>query len=38
MSFETFALIWPFLSVSLVIAATIFFTRLQDRARDRKAR
>ena len=38
MSFETFALIWPFLSITLVVVATIFFTRLQDRARDRKMR
>jgi hypothetical protein len=38
MSFETFALIWPFLSVVAVVGATLFFARLQDRAHDRKAR
>ena len=36
MSFETFALIWPFVSVGLVVAAVLFFARLQDRAHDRK--
>jgi hypothetical protein len=37
MSFETFALIWPFVSIGLVVGATLFFARLQDRAHDRKA-
>ena len=36
MSFETFALIWPFVGVGIAIAATVFFARLQDRAHDRK--
>jgi hypothetical protein len=33
MSFETFALIWPLLSISLVVGATLLIIRIQDRAR-----
>jgi hypothetical protein len=38
MSFETFALIWPFVSIVFVVGATLFLARLQDRAHDRKTR
>ena len=36
MGFETVALIWPFLSIGAVVAATLLFAWLQDRAHDRK--
>jgi nitrate reductase NapE component len=38
MTFETLALIWPVLSISAVVGATLLLVWFQDRAHDRKAR
>jgi len=37
MSFETFAFVWPVISISLVVGATLLVIWLQDRAKRRKA-
>jgi hypothetical protein len=36
LTFGTFALIWPFVSVGLAVGAVLLITGFQDRAYDRK--
>ena len=38
MSFETFALIWPILSIGTVVVVMMIIVRLQDRAERRNSR
>jgi hypothetical protein len=38
MSFETFALIWPFLVATFVVATAFAISWFEDRAERRKAR
>jgi hypothetical protein len=38
MSFETLALVWPFIMVALVIGVVLLVNLMSDRAERRKAR